>query len=151
TDRELVDVAGPEGERKLFEKFSVTDTGWASVLVAEGIRKFRGLRPFNSRPADPVSIGNHARVVLLADWATGIPRAQKVGAAIRQVLFGDGGGGREQHVIHLGDVYYAGWEREYKKRFLPYWPVRSGEQDRVSSWCLNGNHDMYSGGFGYFD
>ena len=151
TDRELVGVAGPEGERNLFEKFSITDSGWACVLLAEGIRKIRGFRRFNDRPADPVKIGNRARVVLVADWATGIPRAQKVGSAMREELFGDGGGGREQHVIHLGDVYYSGWEREYKKRFLPYWPVRENERDRVSSWCLNGNHDMYSGGFGYFD
>jgi hypothetical protein len=151
TDRELVGVAGPEGQRKLFEQFSVTDAGWSSVLVAEGIRAARGWRDFNPQPADPITISNRARIVLVADWATGIPRAQKVGAAIRQELFGDGGGGREQHVIHLGDVYYAGWEREYRNRFLPYWPVKQGEEGQVSSWCLNGNHDMYSGGFGYFD
>jgi hypothetical protein len=54
-------------------------------------------------------------------------------------------------VVHLGDVYYSGWRREYAKRFLPYWPVKPGEEDRISSWCLNGNHDMYSGGHGYFN
>jgi hypothetical protein len=60
--------------------------------------------------------------------------------------------GLEQHVIHLGDVYYAGWPWEYEKRFLPYWPVRPGEEKKkVYSWSLNGNHDMYSSGDGYFD
>jgi hypothetical protein len=59
--------------------------------------------------------------------------------------------GIEQHVVHLGDVYYSGWRREYEKRVLPYWPVASEDADDVGSWSLNGNHDMYSGGNGYFD
>jgi hypothetical protein len=59
--------------------------------------------------------------------------------------------GREVHVIHLGDVYYSGWKREYKKRFFPYWPVRPDEADSIGSWCLNANHDMYSGGYAYYD
>jgi hypothetical protein len=56
---------------------------------------------------------------------------------------------REVHVLHLGDVYYSGWKEEYETRFLPYWPVSSAEEG-VCSWSLNGNHDMYSGGHGYF-
>jgi hypothetical protein len=32
--------------------------------------------------------------------------------------------GLEQHVIHLGDVYYSGWEFEYRERLLKYWPVK---------------------------
>jgi hypothetical protein len=57
--------------------------------------------------------------------------------------------GREVHVLHLGDVYYSGWKEEYRSRFLPFWPVRSAEEG-VPSWAINGNHDMYSGGHGYF-
>ena len=56
--------------------------------------------------------------------------------------------GMEVHVIHLGDTYYSGWSEEYDSRFLPYWPVNAGE--RVGSWALAGNHDMYSAGHGYF-
>ncbi len=59
--------------------------------------------------------------------------------------------GLDQHVVHLGDVYYSGTEREYRRRFLPYWPVDESEVDRVGSWSLNANHDMYSGGHGYFE
>jgi hypothetical protein len=29
--------------------------------------------------------------------------------------------------------------------------VRADEAGKYGSWCLNGNHDMYSGGHGYFD
>jgi hypothetical protein len=56
-----------------------------------------------------------------------------------------------QHVIHLGDVYYSGWAHEYRRRFLPYWPVRAEEASLIGSWALNSNHDMYSGGYGFFD
>ena len=58
-------------------------------------------------------------------------------------------GGREQHVVHLGDVYYTGAEKEYERNFLPYWPVRSGEG--MGSYALVGNHDMYRGGHAYYD
>jgi hypothetical protein len=57
--------------------------------------------------------------------------------------------GREVHVLHLGDVYYSGWKEEYASRFMPYWPVKAAG-DVAGSWALNGNHDMYSGGQGYF-
>jgi hypothetical protein len=42
-------------------------------------------------------------------------------------------------------------KREYEKRFLPFWPVRPEEAQSIGSWALNGNHDMYSGGYGYYD
>jgi len=58
---------------------------------------------------------------------------------------------RDVHVVHLGDVYYSGWDYEYKDRFLSYWPVKPSDGGRAGSWCLNGNHDMYSGGHAYFD
>jgi hypothetical protein len=58
-------------------------------------------------------------------------------------------GDRQQHVIHLGDVYYCGWREEYQTRFLPHWPVDPDNRG-VLSWALAGNHDMYSGGHGYF-
>ncbi|HWC27672.1 MAG TPA: metallophosphoesterase [Solirubrobacteraceae bacterium] len=60
---------------------------------------------------------------------------------------------RPVHVVHLGDVYYSGDPVEYERRVLAegLWPVTL-EQARagVTSWSLNGNHDMYSGGWGYF-
>ena len=57
-----------------------------------------------------------------------------------------GAGDREVHVVHLGDVYYAGTRTEARTRFLDHWPVAVGEKH--PSWCLNGNHDMYSAGQG---
>jgi hypothetical protein len=135
----------------LFQRFSRTDVGWASCKLAEGIRLFRGRRRFPNVAAPPVKIGNRARLILVSDWGTGVPRAQQIGTAMRALLTASGANDAEQHVIHLGDVYYSGWAREYDKHFLRYWPVKPGEEARIGSWCLNANHDMYSGGHAYFD
>ena len=48
--------------------------------------------------------------------------------------------------MHLGDVYYSGTEKEVEERFLKVWPTEAATINRA----LNGNHEMYSGGFGYF-
>lgn len=137
--------------RRLLDQFSITDPGWVSSLVAQGIRLLRKRHVFNPAPPEPVDIGDQARVILVGDWGSGIPRAQLVATAMRMAVEQGVRDGRNVHVIHLGDVYYSGWEFEYRDRFLPYWPVRTNEADTIGSWCLNGNHDMYSGGHAYFD
>ena len=102
--------------------------------------------------APVVSIADQARLIVVGDWGSGIPRAQKIAEHMRTYIDeGVCAECRNVHVVHLGDVYYSGWRREYEKRFLPFWPVKLGESSRIHSWCLNGNHDMYSGGFGYYD
>jgi hypothetical protein len=153
TDRSL-----PESEprrnlegRRLFDQFSITDVGWVSSLVAMGVRNFRKPHGFNDKPANPTKLGDSARLILVGDWGTGIPRAQKVAAAMRGYVEEGMRAKRDVHVVHLGDVYYSGWDYEYRKRFLRYWPVKQTEAEQVGSWCLNANHDMYSGGYGYFD
>ncbi len=140
----------PPAKRRVFDKFSITDPGWVSSLVAMGISKFRDPHPFNNKAAPTHTMANRCRLVMVGDWGSGLPRAQKVATEMRKYVKECLDQGIECHVIHLGDVYYSGFEYEYKKRFLPYWPVEPGEQDRVGSWSLNGNHDMYSGGHAYF-
>lgn len=136
----------------LFTHFGPDDIGWATCLVAEALCKADGgPHKFNAGPAPINPIGNKARVVLLADWGTGVPRAQDVGNAARRFVEEADAQGRDVHVIHLGDVYYAGFEHEYDNNFLNYWPVLPGEADKFASYNLNGNHDMYSGAFDYFD
>jgi hypothetical protein len=137
--------------RRIFDRFSITDIGWVSSKVAEGIRLFRGRKPFNDKPANPMEIGEQARVILVGDWATGLPRAQKVATAMRYEVQTSLAKNQDTHIIHLGDAYYSGFEYEYKNRFLPYWPIKSDEASKAGSWSLSGNHDMYSGGYGYFD
>lgn len=110
-------------------------------------RLLSGKHEFNHRPARTAALGNEARVLLFGDWASGIDRARDLGRAIARVAIDDDAD-RLQHLIHLGDTYYAGRSWEYEKRFLPNWPATGARQ--VTSWSLNGNHDMYSGGKGYF-
>lgn len=134
----------------LLGQFEITDPGWVNSLIAMGWRRYRRRHDFNEEPASPLSIEDDARLVLVADWGTGLPRAQRVGSEMTRVLEEGRAEGLQQHVVHLGDVYYSGWQREYEKRLLPYWPVRASEED-VTSWACNGNHDMYSGGHAYYD
>ena len=50
-------------------------------------------------------------------------------------------------VLHLGDTYYSGEIDEVRDRLIGNWPERpAGTINRT----LNGNHEMYSGGKGYF-
>jgi hypothetical protein len=136
-------------DRRVLDQFGPVDIGWAASLFAMGVRLFRRRYPFNRTPAQPVALPDRARLVLFGDWGTGIPRAVKVAHEVEKVLAG-GIDDFDQHVIHLGDVYYSGWAREYKKRFLPHWPVSASQASRIGSWSLNANHDMYSGGHGYY-
>jgi hypothetical protein len=140
----------PPAKRRLLEPFGPTDIGWVSSLFAQGIRLFRRRHAFNAKPATPRPLAERTRLYLFGDWGTGIPRAVKVSAEVRKRLPEGRAQGREQHVIHLGDVYYSGWAREYENRFLPHWPVLEKEAAEIGSWSLNANHDMYSGGHGYY-
>ena len=136
--------------RRIFDKFSITDLGWISSAVSMGIRRFRGKHKFVEMPATPKPISDRMRIMIVGDWGSGIPRAQKVAAEMRSVIDDGKLQGLQQHVIHLGDIYYSGWEREVKNRFLNYWPVYATEADEIASWSLNGNHEMYSGGHAYY-
>jgi hypothetical protein len=125
--------------------------GWAlSFAVAKGIAGVRGKAPFPVQK-DPVALAVKARLILVGDWASGVPRAAKVATQMQKQLQRRDVADRECHVIHLGDVYYAGRGFEYKGRLGSPWPVSPGAADRVGSWCLNGNHDMFAGGHDFFD
>jgi hypothetical protein len=99
-------------------------------------------------PTKQIEVLGRARVIVVGDWATGLKQARNVANAIKAQLENTPPG-VDTHVIHLGDTYYSGLQEEYQTRFLPLWPV--DEASTVGSWSLNGNHDMYSGGKGYFD
>lgn len=137
--------------RRLFEQFSKTDLRWASCKFAEGVTFFRDKHPFVPPAAKAVKISDTARIVIFGDWGSGLPGAIKVGMVARAKLAEAAKAGREAHALHLGDVYYSGWAHEYHSRFLKYWPVLEDEADKFGSWCVNANHDMFSGGYAYYD
>lgn len=141
-------------ERRLFGPFEQTDIRWINSLFAKGMRRFRGKHAFVARPArnEPIALPDeNLRIILFGDWGSGIPRAKKVSSVIRQELDKGKQAGLQQHVVHVGDVYYSGWEFEYERRFLRDWPVHEDEKDTIGSFNLNGNHDMFSGGYAFYD
>lgn len=87
-------------------------------------------------------------VALASDWGTGTASAYRVR---------DGISARDPDItIHLGDVYYSGTRREFLDYFLGEddWPRGSlqpqGPRGARGAYALNANHEMYSGGEGYF-
>jgi len=89
------------------------------------------------------------RIALAGDWGTGTDEAAKVADEI--VACGP------HYSIHLGDVYYVGDPTEVGANFLdipnprfPYKPCK-WPQGTEGAFALNGNHEMYARGFGYFD
>ena len=143
-------------------KAGATEVSKAAFIEGEDARygldgfmaKFGALfakrRPFNPNAARVASSAKSLTLFVFGDWGTGLSLAGQVTQRIREQLKA-GDGSRQQHVIHLGDVYYVGEADEYLERMMPLWPVTSSERNAIGSWSLNGNHDMYSGGEGYFD
>ena len=97
--------------------------------------------PIVRPPNDDIgAIADVGRIAIISDWGTALYGAR---ASAKSIL--DAGG--YEMVLHLGDVYYSGTKSETKERLLDVWPTAAGKIRRA----LNGNHEMYSGGFAYFD
>ena len=135
-------------------RFGPTDPDWV-IDVAKSVldRLAAGNHPFNPSPARH-EIEDTSRIVVVGDWGTGLPRAGKVAGFMAEEVAGALADGRQAHVIHLGDVYYSGTPQEVDRHVLApgLWPVTVDQRRHgVTSWSLNGNHDMYGGGYGYYD
>jgi len=82
----------------------------------------------------------NGKVSLVGDWGSGTESAYKVIDHVRDVQ-------KPNITIHLGDIYYSGDCKEVNEYFL-------GPEDwyrAERSFALNANHEMYSGGVGYFE
>ena len=123
----------------------VTGFDWFRWLgsVADRVRR-RDAHPL-VRPPHPVAdqLTGDLTVAMTADWATGLYGAPRIAETIRRMAADR----PFDLLMHLGDVYYSGTPEEVEQRFLPLWPSAAGRLNRA----LNANHDMYSGGFGYFE
>lgn len=137
--------AGKVVERKdqtLEAKFDRGDwAGWIQSFFS-WFRRFRsGAHPLLSPAAKPIEVNRKLRIAVLGDWGTGLYGAPICAHSIeREATSFD-------VLLHLGDVYYAGTETEERNRFLNLWPKISG----AKNFSLNSNHEMYTGGYGYFD
>lgn len=94
------------------------------------------------RPAstDVELLPDMSRIAMLGDWGTNLYGAPVCAETILKT-------GPYDLLLHLGDVYYSGTKNEVKTRFLDVWPKTAGNKSRA----LNSNHEMYSGGFAYFE
>ncbi|HMK38820.1 MAG TPA: metallophosphoesterase, partial [Bacteroidota bacterium] len=93
----------------------------------------------SSRPGI-FDLNESCKVALVGDWGSGIENAYRVMQNIRHRQ-------KPNMTIHLGDIYYSGQVDEVNNYFL-------GQDDwyrAERSFALNGNHEMYSGGTGYFE
>jgi len=99
------------------------------------------VHPWLSPPPVPEAIPDDAHIAFFADWGTGLYGAPAIAKAIVALP-------RCDVVLHLGDTYYSGADIEVTRRLVGDWPSRGGITINRS---LNGNHEMYSGGHGYFD
>jgi hypothetical protein len=133
------------------DQFTHRDPRWLETIAKAVAARF--LRPphdfVEDLPPPQFKLADKARIILVGDWGTGGLAAKEVGKLVREEL--EGAGDVETHLIHLGDVYYMGETEEAKRNLLDLWPIKPAEARRWHSWALNGNHDMYSGGYGYFD
>jgi hypothetical protein len=98
------------------------------------------------RLASPQQDGK-LKIAVAADWGTGTLESETVAENMK--------GCSPNYTVHLGDVYYMGDVPEVKENCLGHctkkykgvqWPV----QNCLGSFALMGNHEMYSGGEGYF-
>jgi hypothetical protein len=89
------------------------------------------------------------KVSIAGDWGTGTVEAASVANCIK--------GFRPHFTLHIGDVYYVGDPQSVNENCLGIknpnnnydpviWPIGS-----EGSFALNGNHEMYANGGGYFD
>jgi hypothetical protein len=148
-------------ERILQDDGRFSEGGWLSARdpglvaeVAKGMLKklAEGNHAFNPGPAE-AKFANDARVIVVGDWGSGHPHARTVAGLMAAEVADAMAEHREVHVIHLGDVYYAGEHEEYRNHVLAdgWWPVTLEQATSgAGSWSLMGNADMFGGGHGYF-
>lgn len=86
-----------------------------------------------------------AKIALIADFGTGQQAAKNILEQIARK--------NPDAVIHLGDIYYSGTEFEVENYFYrPCLEILELSETGPKSdiYTLSGNHDMYSGGEGYY-
>jgi len=143
-----------EGSLIAVGKYEQLDAGWVTTLLYYlalklGVRSVSSWAAFGTTPATVAAQGDNIKIAIVGDWGTG----DWSDGAIECPALGVITQVNQQspdYTIHLGDVYYAGTagflgSDEEINNFVNLWV--SGSQ---GSFMLNSNHEMYSGGQGYF-
>lgn len=151
-------VPGPDGTLFGKGKYEQLDELWAWAVVNFALNEIFPVRTsFGNDPYNkPISnIDNDSvRIAIVGDWGTGIWDDHNTqGPAVKIMAQVKALNPHPTHVIHLGDVYYAGTDlrpppEEEQENFVNLW---WGPSAPATSFTLNSNHEMYGDGSGYFD
>jgi hypothetical protein len=134
------DAGDSEAVESVQVKFDNNDLiGWLGTGLRILFKKTN--HPWIAPPIGAETIADDAKIAVFGDWGTGLYGAPVITKTIERLP-------RCDVVLHLGDTYYSGAEDEITRRLVGDWPKRDG---RTINRTLNGNHEMYSGGVGYFD
>jgi hypothetical protein len=114
--------------------------GWAQCLTTYLGYKALGEKPqYRPNQNVVVDLGAKSRIAIIGDWGTGDDVSKNVLEQVAKL--------KPEILLHLGDVYYAGTESEAKGNFLD---ICQSVLPNIPLYTLCGNHDMYSGGGGYY-
>jgi len=141
-------VLGTDDQVKVLQNafdFNVCDPFW-SQCVEEYVNFFKlrgGAIPYREGLNNvlPTPVSANAKIALFGDWGTGTEEAIDL---LQQIK-----GFNPDILMHLGDVYYSGTQDEMQERFLDVCDSVFGAS-MPPRFSLSGNHDMYSGGAGYY-
>jgi len=138
------EVEGNEQDSQLYEselRKSVCDVaGWTECLTTYLAYKALLQSPmYRPNQNVVVDLGTKSKLAIIGDWGTGEPAAINLLKQVSAL--------KPDLLLHLGDVYYAATENEVKINFLDACGSVLGN---IPIYTLCGNHDMYSGGKGYY-
>src|SRR6185437_1047842 len=135
-----------------FKKVYEDVHGQKEPLLQSILKEWKSVKfekaPYPPGIPQPIKLPQNAKLALLADWGGDNPAARHIASVARKQ--------KPDIAIHLGDIYYGGIASECET-FLQLWPFQTNMQHPEigvpprTSFALNGNHEMYSGGAAYFD
>jgi hypothetical protein len=114
--------------------------GWFECVTTYlGFKASLGSLPYRPNQNVVVTIPDQAKIAIIGDWGTGGSTATNL---LQQVATF-----KPDILLHLGDIYFAGTQSEANDNFLAICRQVLGD---IPLYSLCGNHDMYSGGDGYY-
>ena len=115
--------------------------GWAECVTSYLAYKATcGTLPYRPNQDIVKPLPENAKIAILGDWGTGDAIAIHLLEQVAEF--------QPDLLIHLGDIYFAGTQSEANDNFLAVCRQVLGSSVPLYSLC--GNHDMYSGGDGYY-
>jgi hypothetical protein len=157
---ELMQAASQGNTAKVTElqqadAFSACDPNWVkdilnyvTFLAKNGMRDVIPYIPVAKISPVPIPLpalaaGSPIKVAILGDWGTGTATAINL---LEQLAVH-----QPDVLIHLGDIYYSGTPTECRDNFRVIIDrVFNRDITSIPVFTLSGNHDMYSGGEGYY-